>query len=279
VNGVRKLVSSRDNPLVKSLLKLAASSRERRRCATTLLDGVHLIEAYRDARLGAVEVLAATECAMQRPEVKALLESTPARAKAILAEPLLKHVSQVVSSAGVLAAVRTPDPGPLPERVDDGIFLEQVQDPGNLGSVLRSALAAGIGRLFLSPGCVLAWSPKVVRAGMGAHFRLRIHENVDIGELAARARGALIATEPEAARTLYESDLRGPVVWLFGNEAAGLSERAAGAAQTRLRIPMPGPAESLNLAACVAVCLFEQVRQRSAGASRPCAPGETPGPR
>ena len=264
MSAVCKLISSRDNPLVKSLIKLGASSRERRRSSTTLLDGVHLIEAYRDARMGTADVLAATECAMERPEVRRLIESTPARIKAVLAEPLLKHVSQVVTSSGVLAAVRTPDAGPLPERLDDGIFLEQVQDPGNLGSVLRSALAAGIARVLLSPGCVFAWSPKVVRSAMGAHFRLRIHENVDIGELTGRARGALIATEPKAARTLYESNLVRPVVWVFGNEGAGLSERAASAAQERLRIPMPGPAESLNLAASVAVCLFEQVRQRSA---------------
>lgn len=257
-----KVIRSRDNPLVRSLLKLGSSSRERRRSSTTLLDGVHLIEAWRDARIGMAEVVAASESAIERPEIRSLLESTPSLATVILAEPLLRRISQVVSSAGVLAAVKTPDPQPIPEVIDGGVFLEQVQDPGNLGSMLRSALAAGVPRVFLSPGSVLAWAPKVVRAGMGAHFRLSIHENTDVAELARRCRGTLIATEPEARQTLYETDLRRPVVWLFGNEGAGLSERAGGVAQERVRIPMPGPVESLNLAASLAVCLFEQARQR-----------------
>lgn len=258
-----KLIRSRDNPLIKSLVKLGASSRERRRSSTTLLDGTHLIEAYREAGIGSVDVLAATESAMERSEVRRLLESTPSRETVILAEALLKHVSQVVTPSGVLAAVRTPDPGPIPARIDNAIFLEHIQDPGNLGSILRTALAAGVRQLFISPNSVFAWSPKVVRAGMGAHFRLSIHENVAAAEVAARAQGVVVATEPEAERTLYEEDLRGPVLWFFGNEGAGLSAEAASVARKRVRIPMPGPVESLNLAASVAICLFEQVRQRN----------------
>jgi len=110
---------------------------------------------------------------------------------------------------------------------------------------------------------VFAWSPKVIRAGMGAHFFLSIFEGVDVDEYAHSFRGSMVAMEPRARASLYELDLRGPVAWVFGNEGAGLSEGARRLAAHRVRIPMPGPAESLNVAAAVAICLFEQIRQRS----------------
>jgi TrmH family RNA methyltransferase len=263
-----KAVSSRDNPLYRSLLKLGASARERRNAGLTLLDGEHLIAAWRDAGCGPVEVLAASESALEHDALRSLVDSTPARTRIVLAEPLLARLSQVVTSPGVLAAVRPPAPRPLPEAIGDGVFLEGVQDPGNVGSVLRSALAAGLTAVFLSAGCAAAWSPRVLRAGMGAHFRLQIYEDVDPTDLTTRARGSVVATEPEASEAIYDQDLRGPTLWLFGNEGAGLSDTCSRLAKTRLVIPMPGPAESLNLAASVAVCLFEQTRQRRAPPAR-----------
>ena len=257
-----RVIRSRDNALYRSLVKVGSSPRERKRAGLTLLDGEHLVEAWRDYGMAPVEVLAASESAMERAELRGLVESTPARARLVLADALLRQLSQLATPPGVMAAVHTPPPPPLPAEVGDGVFFEGIQDPGNLGSMLRSALAAGVTDVFLSPGAAQAWSPKVLRAGMGAHFRLSIHEGVDLAELVRRARGAVIATEPEAPASLYEADLRRPVLWLFGNEGAGLTEHAAGLAAERVSIPMPGPAESLNLAAAVAVCLFEQARQR-----------------
>jgi TrmH family RNA methyltransferase len=102
----------------------------------------------------------------------------------------------------------------------------------------------------------------VIRAGMGAHFFLSIFENVDLESISRSFSGRIIATAPRAAASLYDIDLKGEVAWLFGNEGAGLSAGAQGVATTRVRIPMPGSAESLNVAAAVAVCLFEQIRQR-----------------
>jgi len=130
--------------------------------------------------------------------------------------------------------------------------------------VLRSAAAAGVAQVFLSPGSVVAWSPKTLRAGQGAHVFLAIHEGVDLVAIARRHPGAILATDAGAERSLYDVDLRGAVGWAFGNEGAGLSPALADAARTRVRIPMPGQAESLNVAAAAAVCLFEQLRQRRA---------------
>jgi TrmH family RNA methyltransferase len=97
---------------------------------------------------------------------------------------------------------------------------------------------------------------------MGAHFFLSIHEGVDLGGIARAFPGRIIATAPRATTCLYDLDLRGDVAWLFGNEGAGLTPDAKSVATTQVRIPMPGQAESLNVAAAAAICLFEQIRQR-----------------
>ena len=255
-----RLIRSRDNAQVKRLLRLARSSRERRESGMTILDGAHLVEAYARSG-GTAEVIAATESAYADTHLRALYDQTPARTRLLLANDLITRISQVVSSAGILAVVRTPGAQPLPDLIDSCVMIEGIQDPGNLGSILRSTLASGIRRVFLSPGSVFAWAPKVLRAGQGAHFFLFIHENADFDDISARIRAKIVSTEPGARMSIFEADLRGPVAWLFGNEGAGLSAQAAALATERVRIPMQGQAESLNVAAAAAICLFEQVRQ------------------
>jgi TrmH family RNA methyltransferase len=258
-----RVIRSRDNAQVKRLLRLATSSRERRETGTTILDGAHLVEAYWRSG-GTAEVLAAGASAYADTRLRALFDQAPARARLLLADDLITKISQVVTSPGILAVVRTPGALPLPDAVESCLMLEGIQDPGNLGSILRSAAASGLRHVFLSPGSVFAWAPKVVRAGQGAHFFLSIHENVAFRDMRTRARSRVIATEPAARASVFEADLRGPVAWMFGNEGAGLSPQAAALATERVRIPMPGQAESLNVAAAVAICLFEQMRQNGA---------------
>ena len=258
-----KSIHSKDNPQIKALIKLAGSSRERRRTGTTILEGEHLVRAYQESG-GTAETILASESALARPEIRNFFENVPAKSRLVLADALLARMSQLVSSAGVAAVIRTPLPGPAPQSVSNCLLLENIQDPGNLGSVLRTAVAAGVQHVFLSKGSVFAWSPKVIRAGMGAHFFLSIFEGVDFDGFAHSFRGSMVAMEPRAGASLYELDLRGPVAWVFGNEGGGLSEDVRRLATHRVCIPMPGAAESLNVAAAVAICLFEQIRQRSA---------------
>lgn len=255
-----KLIRSRDNPQVKALMKLANSSRERRETGTTLLEGEHLVKAYRDSG-GSAETIFASESAMAKPGIRALVESAP-KARLVLADGLVEQISQLASAAGVAAVVRTPKRGQLERPTASCLLLEGVQDPGNLGSILRSAVAAGIGQVFLSPGSVFAWAPKVVRSGMGAHFFLSIFEAVDPAEVVRGFPGQVIAMEPGASDSLFDLDLKGPIAWLLGNEGAGLSDAASHIAHHRVQIPMPGSAESLNVAATAAICMFEQVRQQ-----------------
>lgn len=259
--GGLKRIDSRDNAQVKALVKLAASSAERRRTGTTLIEGERLVGAYSESG-GTSEMIAVGESAYARPEMRKLVDAAPARAKLLLSDRLVDKISQVVTGSGLVAVVKAPKPPEIPRELGAAVLIENLQDPGNLGSILRSAAAAGVRDVFLSPGSVFAWSPKTVRAGMGAHFFLSIYEEADLADVAKRCRGKVIATEPRAKASLYETKLGGDVAWLFGNEGAGLSEAARSIATDWVRIPMPGPSESLNVAAAAAICLFEQVRQR-----------------
>jgi TrmH family RNA methyltransferase len=258
---VIKTLRSRDNTAYKALLRLATSARARREQRTTLLDGPHLIAAYQ-ASGGTLESLIASESGHGRDEVRRLFDDTPARARMLLADGLFGDIAQVATPAGILGVARTPEPPALPQRLDGCLLLEGIQDPGNLGSILRTAAAAGVEHVLLSKGCVFAWSPKVLRAGQGAHFFLSIHEHVALEPLAARTDGQLIVTDPRAQASVFDTDLNDRAAWVFGSEGAGVSPELAARAHLQVRIPMPGPAESLNVAAAVAVCLFEQVRQR-----------------
>src|SRR6266849_8566611 len=172
-----KSIRSKDNPQVTALIRLAASSRERRKTGTTILEGEHLVRAYQDSG-GIAEIILASESALARLEVRNFFESVPAKSRLALADPLLERVSQLVSSAGIAAVIRTPLPSPMPQSISSCLLLENIQDPGNLGSILRTAVAAGVAQVFRAKASGFAWSPKVIRAGMGAHFFLSIFEGV-----------------------------------------------------------------------------------------------------
>jgi TrmH family RNA methyltransferase len=139
---------------------------------------------------------------------------------------------------------------------------ENIQDPGNLGSMLRSAAAAGCDAVFMSGGCADAWSPRVLRAAMGGHFVLTLHEHADLLGVSSRFPGTIFAASLSASVSLYDSRLSGKLAFAIGNEGAGLSD-ALLSQSVPVTIPMPGKVESLNAATAAAICLFEAVRQRS----------------
>jgi TrmH family RNA methyltransferase len=256
-----KLIRSRDNARFKALRELAASTRARRKAGLALLDGIHLISAYR-ASGGIPEQLILSESGAANPQAAQFASGASAQGVLVLADPLFNDVAQVATPTGIVALIRTPKPGPLPDTIAHCVMLEDIQDAGNLGSVLRSTAAAGIRTVLLSQGCAFAWSPKVLRAGMGAHFSLDIFDNADLAAAVHRLSGRLICTSGHARQSLYQADLRGPLAWVFGNEGSGVSAGLSAAAAELVRIPMPGKTESLNVAAAAAICLFEQVRQR-----------------
>ena len=261
--GSIKRISSRDNALFKRIARLASSARERREQGATLLDGPHLLAAYRAAG-GTAEAVVASESAHARAETRQVFDQVPARARVLLSDRLFADIAQVVEPVGLLAVIRTPAPPAHPTSTETCLLLDGIQDPGNMGSLLRTAAAAGVKHVFLSKGCVFAWAPKVLRAGQGAHFFLAIHEHAALGEIADAYRGTVATTDVRAGASVFEADLREPIAWIFGAEGAGVSPQLTEAADLRVRIPMPGATESLNVAAAAAVCLFEQVRQLGA---------------
>ena len=265
-----KLISSRDNSFFKQLAKLAESAQQRRASALTLLDGVHLIRAYRLA-LGQPQNLIMSESGCQNEEVKQLLAEEREKAvenetpMTVLSDALFRAISPVKTPTGVIALIAIPAQQVFAERKEDRFFvlLEAMQDPGNLGSILRSAAAAGASNIYLSEGCADAWSPKVLRAAMGAHFLIEIHEQSDLANVARDFNGKVIATSLNAKNSLYRTRLVGPVAFVFGNEGMGISDALLQATSDHIVIPMPGGTESLNAAAAAAVCFFERVRQMS----------------
>ena len=258
-----KNISSRDNPRYKELKLLATSSQARRKAGRTVLDGVHLCEAYLQAS-GRPVLCVASESAAMHVEVAAVLEQCEsARVECICLPDALYHaLSQVEHGVGLLFVIDIPAPmgqGPLRQ---SAVLLDSLQDPGNLGSILRSAAAAGIGSVFCSKGTASAWSPKVLRAGMGAHFLLNIVENLELGDLLRETEIPVLATSSHASHSVYQLDLCEPVVWLFGHEGQGVANELLDLATHQVAIPHPGGMESLNVAASAAICFFEQVRQK-----------------
>lgn len=259
-----KLITSKDNPLYKELKQLATSSQARRRSSRTLLDGVHLCQVYLQ-QIGVPFLTVVNESSLTNPEVVAVLDICESKHGQCITLPdaLYHNLSQVENGIGLLFVIDTPKSAPSHELRHSAVMLDNLQDPGNLGSILRSAAAAGIQNVFCSKGTVFAWSPKVLRAGMGAHFLLNVEENVDLIALLTSTRIPVLATSSHASVRVYDVDLNRPVVWLFGHEGQGVSEELQALATHQVAIPHLGNMESLNVAASAAVCFFEQVRQRS----------------
>lgn len=257
-----KKIASRENASFRRLRILAESSRERRKQNRTLLDGMHLVAAYTE-RFGLPELLAVSEQGCSRPEIAAYLAAHPQAPVALFPDPLFKEISPVATPTGILAMIPLPAPAGASPAGGSCVLLDAVQDAGNLGSILRSAAAAGIRDVFLASGCAQAWSPRVLRAAMGAHFALDIREHAPLDDVLAGFAGMRLAASLAGGESLYTVDLGGRIAWLFGNEGAGLSPALERAASNSVFIPMPGSAESLNVAAAAAVCLFEEVRQKA----------------
>jgi TrmH family RNA methyltransferase len=255
-----KHISSRENAFFKSLLRLSSSSRERRDEAQTLLDGPHLLRAWLESGRLPAHILI-SPIALEDAEISRLRAECPNVPCTLLEEPLFKQLSDLKTPNGLLALIDIPQPDTAQEN-SFILQLEDIQDPGNLGSILRSAAAAGCDAVYLSQGCADAWSPRVLRAAMGGHFVLVINESCDLLEVASRFDGNVFASSLQAKTALYDCDLRGKIAFAIGNEGAGLSAELQAKAQQRFIIPMPGKVESLNAAAATAVCLFEAARQR-----------------
>jgi len=255
-----KHITSRDNPIFKQLKKFADNARERRSEGKTLLDGVHLIESYM-ATFGLPDVVIIPE-GKSTVEATGLIQELVDVSTVMLPTLMFSELTPVASSTGILALVKIPQL-PVPESPKFALMLEDIQDPGNLGSMLRTAAAAGVEVAYLSTSCTDAWSPKALRGGQGAQFVLPIAERADLIDELHKFEGNSYAAAMQG-ESLYAQDFTQPTAFVIGNEGAGLRKQTIAAATKAITIPMAeASVESLNAGAAAAVCMFERKRQAS----------------
>lgn len=260
----RAIISSPHNALFRRWL--AAKDKPDRRTGEIVLEGFHLIEDW-SRRHGVPEGLVVSAGHKMAGELLEWLRAHPVPVDT-LAPSLFARLSSLDHFTGPMALVRTAArPAGHPEAArGDLVFLDRVQDPGNLGTIMRSCVALGVRQLALAPGTVWPWSPKVLRAGMSAHFELEVFEDFSADRLAALGGFQVLVTSGNSdprSLPIHALNLTRPSLWCFGNEGSGLAPEILDmAGAQRVHVPHTGTMESLNVASALAVCLYEQQRQR-----------------
>ncbi len=251
-------ISSTQNKRVRYVKSLQTKPRLRRSERKLVLEGERLIA---DAlRSGGKPKLVFYSAKQADYEVIARLQNRKCELLAVNDE-ILRYVSDTQQPSGILAVFAIPKP-PIPRGATRVLILDAVREPGNLGTILRTAAAAGVQMAILAPGCVDPFNPKVMRSGMGAHFRLPIVE-ASWTEIAAFCQDLTIyAASADSACAYTAVDWQSAWALIVGNEAHGISREAQQMSQRIISIPMSAASESINVASAAAVILFETQRQR-----------------
>jgi TrmH family RNA methyltransferase len=273
-------ITSRDNPLVQRLRRLAQEPMAYRKQGEVWLEGDHLCSACL-ARGVSVPVAVVADTAWigehgmaSGDDARAALASRLARAAdkvVVLPEALWKAFTGLESPARIgfllpltagAEAVGTASDSSAIQPQARTVVLDRLQDAGNVGSILRSAAALGVAQVLALKGTAGLWSPKVLRAGMGAHFALHLVEQLDVTDLYA-LQVPLVGTSSHTKHVVSKVALPDPCAWLMGHEGQGVSEALLARCALTVTIPQPGGEESLNVAAATAICLYESQRQRA----------------
>ena len=243
------VITSRDNPLLKELRKLSADNTAYRKAGRFWIEGDHLCSAALTRGL--------------RPSVFVVSESFVGRVESAYAQAATKTVvipdgvfaelSGLESPAKLGFVVELPVDRTIQAQAAT-VILDRVQDAGNVGSILRSAGAFGFRQVLALKGTAALWSPKVLRAGMGAHFGLHLVEGLELADLAT-LQLPLVVTSSHRGELVHKLDLPHPCAWAMGHEGQGVSEALMARASVFARIGQPGGEESLNVAAAAAICL------------------------
>ncbi|MFN3493360.1 MAG: TrmH family RNA methyltransferase [Hydrogenophaga sp.] len=255
-------VTSRDNPLLKRLRQLAQDSTAYRKLGQVWLEGDHLCSALLLRQLQPdVGVFTASGWLHASAELR-----EAARKNVLLPDVLMASVSALESPSGMGFLWSMPSADRL-DSLAPTVVLDRVQDAGNVGSILRSAAAFGFTQVLAVKGTAALWSPKVVRAGMGAHFGLRLLEGLALDGL-VDLRVPLLVTSSHQGDFLHRASLPFPCAWVLGHEGQGVSPELLVRATQAIRIAQPGGEESLNVAAAAAVCLHASAVAAAGGADR-----------
>lgn len=257
-------ITGLQNPVVKAAAELK-QKKYRQQQGLFLAEGLRTVEEA--VRYGNVKSVFYT--AIEDDRTRSVLEEAASKQVQLIcvSEAVLKKIADTETPQGVIAVCETGKAG-LEELLATGkmlLVLDRVGDPGNIGTMLRTADAAGLGGLVLLKGSADIYAPKTVRASMGSLFHLPVVSGVSETEFVSSARKAgyeLLVTSLDGADNLYKADLRGRLAFVMGNEANGVTDSLLEAADKRVFIPMQGRAESLNVAMAAGVVMFEALRQR-----------------
>lgn len=253
-------ITSRENAHVKAWRRLAQESHAYRKLGQVWLEGEHLCSAAQQAKL-AVHTLVLSQSRWDAQELERWMPAAVSGGRSdgrlavvVLDDALFAQISGLESAAGLAYVLARED---LPADLQSGVatvVLDRLQDAGNVGAILRCAAAFGFKQVVAVQGTVALWSPKVLRAGMGAHFGLNLVEQASHEDIAALAVPLLITSSHDGAY-LHKADLPWPCAWVMGHEGQGVSAALSALPHTPVRIAQPGGQESLNVATAAAICL------------------------
>lgn len=265
-------ITSASNDRFKTWKKVSASPRAIRKEGFTLAEGLHLAMAARDAwvPVRAVILRAGRRDAETDDLAQAIADESTVQGVQtkvfFLDDQLFEEISPVEHGAGIMIEIDLPAKPEADDRIrrSDVLYLDGVQDAGNAGTLIRTAVASGVRVIAASRKTASLWAPKVMRSAMGAHFGAVILEGIEPSEAKTLFEGRFLAADARGGHDIYAEQgwEKGPTVWLMGAEGPGLSDAALEVADERLYIPIESETESLNVAAAAAVCLFEQRRRR-----------------
>lgn len=254
-----EIIKSKDNPFYKNLIKIMNSKVPQ----YALLEGPHLYEQW-VASNKPIECIICSESFIEKNSKFLSFFKSEVRC---VSDALFSQLSDVVSNQGLMILVKYS----IGQKNDldftqSIVMLDGVQDPGNIGTILRTCLAVNIHQVIMNDKCANAWSSKVIRSAQGAHafldiYRLNLIEIIELPKIMDEYE--VIATLiSEEAKSLYKLNLNKKIAWIFGNEGAGISKEVCSKVDTSIMIPMESEIESLNVGVAASVCLYEQYRQK-----------------
>ena len=252
-------ITSKDNSAIKHAHALLTHHRHRKKSGQTVIEGVHLLDAYLKQGLSPDKVLV-SQSASTHSETLPLLARIAPKDIVTIADNLYKQIRSLGSGVDIMAIIDIPT-STLGTITGDCLILDGIQDAGNVGTLLRTASAVGITTIISTPNTAHLWSPKVLRAGMGANFGLQIFEHIGYDEILSKVKTPLYATSSHTDKVIYDHDLTCSVAWVLGHEGQGVSDIFLQNA-TPIALPQPGGQESLNVGVAGSVCFYEMLRQR-----------------
>ena len=251
------IIKSIENETFKLFRKLYTNKAFRGELLQSLLDGPHLIKAYTDSGGKILEFI--KDASIESDEINLIIQVNPNIKIHTMQHDLFTKISELSSVTGLMALINIPTSHPIkPHGLN--LLLDRIQDPGNLGGIIRSAAAVGVSSVFLSNGCNDVWSPKTLRGSQGAHFSLSCYENQNLENLIDLLECPVYALSMEG-ESLYKTDLPVNIAIILGSEGQGISQKLLDKSAKTVSIPMIQGIESLNVGSAASIIMYEYYRQ------------------